>query len=193
MGERGPILAGVDLSSISPAVASLAVESARALGVGVALAHVIEPLFGGEENPPLIPPLKKMLSAARTEAESGLMALAAPCAAHTPNLKTFLLEGRTDREIIALADALFSPLIVMGGPHPHGPMAETLERVLRSAPVPVLVVRKAPEKRWEKVLVGIDPMDGEPFEMAGFLKELLPADAKFLVAGIFEKGVLEVF
>ncbi|UJR85860.1 universal stress protein [Sandaracinus amylolyticus] len=139
------ILCPVDFSASSEVAARFAASIARDLGAEVHLAHVVPlpmpampvPEIGLAPQEMMGPPLPQM----QREASASLRQLATQLCLE-PHVH--VVTGTAAREIVKLAQSIGAGMIVMGT---HGRtglahllLGSTAERVVRTAPIPVLVV-----------------------------------------------------
>jgi universal stress protein A len=143
------ILIPTDFSTHSTAAVKLGAEMARRYNGALTLLHVYDPLpyalspdyelRSAEQHRLLIAEFERSLAAAKRRAET----------AGAPRTETQLVEGNVPSEIVAFAEAGHFDLIVMGTHGRRGVrhmlLGSVAERVLRSAPCPVLTV-KAPSE-----------------------------------------------
>lgn len=130
------ILVPVDFSATSERAADYAVELAAATGAKLTLAQVIEP------SPYLVP--ADVTDAIRSATKRELDRRAEELRPHARSVETILGEGKPWQEIGKLASQVGADLIVLGT---HGRrgfaraiLGSVAERVVRSAPVPVVTV-----------------------------------------------------
>lgn len=139
------ILAAVDLGDHSQQVVAQAVRLAHPVRAQVVLLHVVQDLrslcgfFLTKE------PLSVLQQNVRGEAETRLRALFERELAKQPlHAKSVLRQGLPWREVIAAAAEFEADLLVLGAhvaeKPEHRVMGSTVERVLRLAPCPVLLV-----------------------------------------------------
>lgn len=144
------ILVPTDFSDCSTEAFNDAITLARQTKATLLLAHVCDP--NGSPvvfvviGPPVFPKLEigqALDRIAHHEREKGLL------------IETHILKGDPSTEIVKAAEDLNCDLIVMGT---HGRtgmkhflMGSVAERVIRSSPVPVLVVRRQQKEGGEKI------------------------------------------
>ncbi|MDW7709098.1 MAG: universal stress protein [Deferrisomatales bacterium] len=154
------VIAAVDLSEVSPAVAVTGARLAHRLGGGCLVVHVVEALSGEEDAGPLLPVLRRWVEGVRREAREGLARLLADPALRGYAVRGQIAEGKGHSRILEAARGPSVALVVLGGPPPSRLLGSTAERVVRRSPVPVLVVRRPPSLGYTRVLVGVDFSDG---------------------------------
>lgn len=167
------VIAAVDLSEISPAVAGTGALLARRLGAECRVLHVVEALSGEEDAGPLLPILRRWIGEVRREARAGLdRILADPALAGYP-VRGEVAEGKAVVRILRAARERSVALVVLGGPPPARLLGSTAERVVRRSPVPILVVRRPPRGGYRNILVGVDfsQSSGRALEQAVALTE----------------------
>ncbi len=139
------ILVPTDFSSSSSLATDYAIDMARRYGAAIQLLHVMEEFAHMSvclEGCVYLPEIGEKL---KGEAEARLAALAQRCEAAGVAVRTRLLIGRPIEGILKTAKDATPDLIVMGT-HGRGGLAHLLlgsvaERVVRTAPCPVLTVR----------------------------------------------------
>jgi nucleotide-binding universal stress UspA family protein len=141
------ILVPTDFSTCSEAAWELAQRLARATGAELVLLHVLPetPLYS--EVPWTMSHVKEVYVAARKWGDDALERWVARARASGFSARPILREGVAHREIAALATAEQADLVVIGT-HGRGGIDRALlgsvaDRVVRSAPCPVLTVREA--------------------------------------------------
>ncbi|MCX7932123.1 MAG: universal stress protein [Rhodovarius sp.] len=148
-----PILAATDLSSRSDRALARAALLAAELGAPLVLLHALD-----DDQPP------GLLEAARREARLALQRLAAALPGGMGRGAELLLaQGDPYRVIQQVAAERGARLLVLGE-HRRRPLADmflgtTAERVLRSAPCPVLMVHRPAAGPYAQVLVATDLSD----------------------------------
>ena len=140
------ILHPTDFSSASRAAFARAVDLARDNRAELVLAHVIAPyvpLAGEGYMPPRL--WEEMDASTKAYARKNIDALAARAKKAGVRVKTLLLEGLPHERIAAAAKSARADIIVMGT---HGRtglahffVGSVAERVVASAPCPVMTVR----------------------------------------------------
>ncbi|MGD8861146.1 MAG: universal stress protein [Myxococcales bacterium] len=138
------ILCPVDFSDTSEFALTYAALLAKKLGARVTALHAFE-LGEGIYPDDAIPMRDNLMQQLGPDLDRRLSELAARCD-HGALIETLRVEGAAHRVICEQAEALGVDLIVMGT-HGRSGLAHALlgsvtERVLRTAPVPVLTVRK---------------------------------------------------
>lgn len=146
------ILHPSDFSSASRAAFTKALEMAQANRAELILAHVISPVvptMNGEYISPRI--IEDVMRATRADAERGLAALAKRAKRPGVRVSMRLAEGTPAGGIVKLARATRADLIVVGT---HGRtglaklfLGSVAERVVGTAPCPVLTVRGTSRSR----------------------------------------------
>jgi len=145
------ILVPMDFSEESSRAAEYALSLAAKLGASVELLHVVEdPIasgaWGAEAYVVNVPDLITELEA---DAKRRLASIKAGYEAHGVPIETSVVTGSPARTIVALAEGQECRLIVMGthgrSGLSHMLLGSVAERVVRTAPCPVLTVRA--EKR----------------------------------------------
>ncbi|MEW6489363.1 MAG: universal stress protein, partial [Thermodesulfobacteriota bacterium] len=150
------VVAAVDLTEISPAVAEAGGRLAARLGGACFVLHVVEALSGEEDSGTLLPVLRRWVGQARREAREGLdRLLGAPELTAYP-VRGDVAEGKASAKIVRAARDRGAQLVVVGGPPPDRLLGSTAERVIRRSPVPVLVVRRPPPSGYRRLVVGVD-------------------------------------
>lgn len=172
------ILAATDFSRAATVAVRRAAQLAHATGARLELMHVLPP----EPSPTSWTALRSAFGFDATRARDDAMnrlkraagragpELAAPVELH-------LAEGRADAAIAGRAVAIDADLVVVGAHGEHFVLdvfvGTTAQRVLRAAPVPVLVVRQAPIYRYEQVLIATD-FSGASMAAARAARRLFP-------------------
>jgi nucleotide-binding universal stress UspA family protein len=140
------LLVPVDFSETSERALDYALELARRVGADVALVHVYQlPVWGFPDG--AIVPAADLASQLSVGAQRSLDQCVERRAAPGASVRGFLREGVPWEEINELARALHADLIVIGT-HGRRGIARALlgsvaETVVRTAEVPVLVIRGA--------------------------------------------------
>lgn len=140
------ILVPTDFSSTSEHALEYGVEMARRLGASIRLLHVISnPVEVAAFPEGYWIELSGLRERLREDAERQIAALAASIKG--VDVKTKVLDGTPARTVVQMAKDWGCQLIVMGT-HGHGRVAQLLlgsvaERVVRTAPCPVLTVSAA--------------------------------------------------
>jgi len=139
------ILCPVDFSECSMRAADDAVDLARTLGAEIHLFHAwkIPP-----HSPDGASTVLEVMRRTEDDATSKIEALAARHRRGDLRISTRVAEGRAKIEILRMIDEVHADLVVMGT-HGRSGLSHVLlgsvaERVVRSAPVPVMTVRLAP-------------------------------------------------
>lgn len=135
------LLVPIDFSAATETVLDAATATARALGAGVVLVHVIEPLVALDESSPVV---EDEAVAAESAVEGKLDELRRRYSALGIPASTRLLYGTAPHQVTEAALRLRPDLIVIGS-HGHGAVYNLLAggvtaQVLRHAPCPVLVI-----------------------------------------------------
>jgi nucleotide-binding universal stress UspA family protein len=140
------ILVPIDFSRCAEAAWGLAERLAMTTGAELILLHVLTetPLYS--EMPWTMGHVKEVYAAARKWVEEALEAWVARARASGLSARAVLREGVPYREVIALAVAERADLVVIGT-HGRGGIDRALlgsvaDRLVRSAPCPVLTVRE---------------------------------------------------
>ncbi len=167
MDQIRNILAGTDLSPASDQVLRAAAVLAARSGAHLHVLHAVEPLaampvpaFGGTGAGMESLVVQHEWQNARATLDAQLARVFGQAHPHTP----VFVEGQAaPRALCARAEQLGADLIVIG-PHADGEGASpllgtTAENVLRSAGVPVLVVRGAVPTPFARLLVATDPAE----------------------------------
>lgn len=150
------VIAAVDLTEISPAVAETGGRLAARLGGVCLVLHVVEALSGEEDAGTLLPVLRRWVGEVRRGAREGLdRLLAQPALAQYP-VRGEVAEGKGSARIVGAARALGARLVVVGGSPPDRLLGSTAERVIRRSPSPVLVVRRPPPAGYHRLVAGVD-------------------------------------
>jgi nucleotide-binding universal stress UspA family protein len=142
------ILAPTDFSDRSKQVLSDALELAQTFGATLALLHVLEPSpYLGEFTPPTMG--ADLLSDLERQASAALARMLPEAQRATIEVTRSVVMGSPPLKIIETAEADHADLIVMAT---HGRtglshlvMGSVTERVVRTAPCPVLTIRPAAE------------------------------------------------
>ena len=146
MSQISQILVPTDFSPASMLATEYAIDMARRYGASIRLLYVLEDLaststaFEGYLAPPDLGEQQK------ARAKQQLSALVPLCTAAQVPVVTRLFRGAAAQVIVQYAEATLPDLIVMGT-HGRGGLAHLLlgsvaERVVRTAPCPVLTVRE---------------------------------------------------
>ncbi len=160
MNSRSRILAATDLSAPARHAAERAAMLARQRGGKLELMHVLEKdaladlrrLFGQDDA---------FEQAMRQQAQDALAQLAQELGMPEPlQVQCHLVEGTVLSSIAEQTDALGCNLVVVGahgsGFMRHWLLGATAERLLRKTMHPVLMVRQAPRRAYQTVLVPVD-------------------------------------
>lgn len=139
------ILAPIDFSPPSELAIQAAADLAKRYDATLAIVHVYEPVvYSLPEGYMLLtePQLEQLLGALREHLEAAKQGATATGA---PRVETHLLQGFAAGEICAFAERGDFDLIVMGTHGrkglSHVVLGSVAERVVRSAPCPVLTIR----------------------------------------------------
>ena len=133
------ILVATDLTEVSRGAIDVARDLARETGAALTVVHTCEvPTFGDMGVPPDL--LTPMVESARTKMEDEVRAIRGEC----PCARTVVRVGAPSEQILALAEEVHADLLVVGT-HGRRGLAHALigsvaERLVRTAPVPVLTV-----------------------------------------------------
>ncbi len=160
---------------------------ARQQGRGLALLHVLPgaPLaqlrqWLGADNAPE--------QALHDEAARQLEDLAAALRADGMTVQTRLRPGAPVDETLQEAEALASPLVVLGargtGYLRRLVLGSTAERLIRRSPCPLLVVRQTPHEPYRRVLVAVDFSPWSTSALA--LARRIAPGARLLLASVFQ-------
>ena len=148
MSQISQILVPTDFSPASMLAIEYAIEMARRYGASIRLLHVLDEFaFTGAAPEGYFEPAH-LREERKEKAQRQLSALAPLCAAAQVPLTTGLLSGTPAPAIVQYAETTAPDLIVMGT-HGRAGLAHLLigsvaERVVRTAPCPVLTVRETP-------------------------------------------------
>jgi len=183
----GPLLAAVDFSPPSRHAALRAAVLARQQGRGLVLLHALPeaPLaqmrqWLGADN--------AAEQALRDEAAQRLDTLATTLGRSGATVQARVLTGSPVDLVLHEADALATPLLVLGargtGYLRRLVLGSTAERLLRRSPRPLLVVRQTPHEPYRRVLVALDfsPWSAQALALA---RQVAPG-ARLLLASVFE-------
>lgn len=145
------IVVPIDFSPAAADAKEWAIDLARRYGASVVVAHVVEPVAWPVSPEGLMLTPTDLVGPNRRELDA---ALAAECAAIEKSgvaAQPVLLDGKPAAEIAALARRCEAELIVMGTHGrkgvSHALLGSVAEKVVRSAPCPVLTVRMREENR----------------------------------------------
>ena len=141
------ILVPVDFSAHSDGALRYAAKLASQVGASVELLHVVEDLAYGASSEVYVPNVPDLMQEMVNEAVPRLTSLKQALFPHGADVETAVFVGRPSSTIVDRARAGGFDLIVMGT---HGRtglshmlMGSVAERVVRTAPCPVLTVRAA--------------------------------------------------
>ena len=149
------ILVPTDLSAFSEQVLDYALELAKSLGAGIRLFHTA--VLPDYEVPYLVSPGMRGAATALVEKAAEITAhirteLEAICQrkyVYGVNIEYSMTEGRPAEAICALASEMHADIIIMGSHSRPGLrhvfLGSVAEKVLRSAPCPVLIVHPKSE------------------------------------------------
>lgn len=142
------ILAPVDFSAITPAVAQNAASLARAVGGRVVILHVVAPAIVPGDSSSMVVDLSQMQAREETGAAAQLLALKAGLREGGVDAEAVEVGGIPTVQILEQARVLGADYIVMGS-HGHGAVYDlliggTTHAILKRARCPVVVV---PAKR----------------------------------------------
>lgn len=156
----GTVLAATDFSPAGRHAAQRAARLAHETGARLVLAHVVCGTLLQELRQWLGGPgdvTAQVFDDARRQLEQAAQALAP--VAHG-GVETRLASGAVPHEVQRLAEACGAGLVVVGvrgaGALRRFVLGSTAERLLRTLPQPLLVVRQAPHERYRRVLVAVD-------------------------------------
>ncbi len=156
MHAGAAVVAGIDFSAISAAVVAQAVRCAARLGGPCRVLHVVDVLDEGAEVSLLLPALRRRVATERREAEEAMTALVAAYESAPVDVVAEVAEGRPAERLVRLVGAEGSALVVVGGGPPQRMLGAIAEKVVRVAPVPVLVVRRPPPDGYRNLLAAVD-------------------------------------
>lgn len=145
MSQISRMLVPTDFSPPSALAADYAIDMARRYGATIELLHVIEDFAGAHFTMEGYIDLPHVRDRIRAEAETGLAELARRAEAAGVRVSTHLMSGNPAAAIVKHANGEASDLIVMGthgrSGFAHLLLGSVAERVVRTAPCPVLTVR----------------------------------------------------
>ena len=139
------IVVATDFSESSTAALRYAAELSGALGAALRLVHVVDDLAARFIDAPAYEPLGRMQTELERAARASLDALVLEQQPHVTDVSGTVLTARVPAEaIVSYARDVRGDLIVMGT-HGRGPVRRFLlgsvaERVVRTAPCPVMTV-----------------------------------------------------
>ena len=180
MGKVETILVATDLSAPASWAETRAGMLAQAHGASIDLMHAVSSsalnalrvsLVGKVTDP------EKVMASLRGEVDKAADALEA---AHGVSVRRHVFPGRPADEILRLAGECGSQLVVAGA---HGThlvhrllFGSTTERLLYRSELPLLIVKRSPQDRYRRLLIGVDFSD---FALAAarFAAQLLPEAA----------------
>jgi nucleotide-binding universal stress UspA family protein len=143
------IVLPIDFSDAGEPAEREAVRLARALGAEILLVHVASRSASWPASV-YTPQVRAVFAAQRTWAEDALVARAAAIAAQGVGARAVVADGQPDVEIVRLAAEQHAHMIVMGTQGRTGLdrllLGSVAERVVRTAPCPVLTVRPGPPR-----------------------------------------------
>ena len=155
----GGLLAATDFSTGAQAAAQRAATLAQELGTPLTVLHVLQHDWMTELATWLgdPQPRQRILADARASLEAVVRALQAQ---HTVAVDAALVEGHPVRDIDGFARQCQARCVVLGASGRGGALlpllGTTVERLLRKAAYPVLMVRQAPRRGYHRVLVAVD-------------------------------------
>jgi nucleotide-binding universal stress UspA family protein len=140
------IVVPTDFSDCSEQAWALAQRLARAFAAELVLVHILAEPPPHEEGPFSLAQAEKVYEGSRKWVEDSLQAWAAKAQSQGLNVRVVLRPGAPDRELVTLAMDERADLVVIGT-HGRGGIDRALlgsvaDRVVRTAPCPVLTVRK---------------------------------------------------
>lgn len=143
------ILVPVDFSETSNFALDYAIEMAKKLGASVTVMHTFElPIYSFPDG--ALVASAEVASSIVNGSTQGLAATVAERKRSGVPLESALRQGRADQEIVAFAKVCGADIIVMGTHGRHGLtralLGSVAEKVVRTAPCPVLTVRGPPLK-----------------------------------------------
>ena len=146
------LVCATDLEPDGDRAVDFAAALARAIDAHVVLLHATDALDEGTDAPRSIAPaldaLRERVRARRDEAEVALGAEAARVSASGASVEAKLVDGPPWRAIVDTATALHATAIVVGRRNrPDWLAGPTVDRVMRHAPCPTLVVPPADAAR----------------------------------------------
>jgi nucleotide-binding universal stress UspA family protein len=143
------ILVPTDFSAYADRAAEYAITLAQRFNADIELLHVVEDPFagGGWGSEVYLADIDGIRERAMTDATTRLEACRAALLAHTVPITATVRMGRPPKTILEHADAVHADLIVMGTRGrtglAHMIAGSVAERVVRTAPCPVLTVGAA--------------------------------------------------
>jgi len=191
------IVVPLDVSTFGEQALPMALELARKSGATLHLTHVLLPLGAVfADTPPFVnPSLEAQLRERQQSAQQTYLSATATrlTEAEAPAVKTVLLDGDIPEMIRHEVESVGADLVVMST-HGHGPftrfwLGSVADALMRSLPVPLLLVRpteEAPELTVPPPLHRLLlPLDGSPLsekivEPAARLAELMGAEVTLL-------------
>ncbi|MFO0659183.1 MAG: universal stress protein [Polyangiaceae bacterium] len=143
------ILVPIDFEEVSDHALEHAIGLASALKATVHITHILQlPVYNFPDASFLASP--ELIARLSTSAQTRMNAVLAKLQNSGVTIESSLREGVPHEEVIAAAKAMNADLIVMGthgrGLIAHALLGSVAERVVRTSPVPVLVVRKSESK-----------------------------------------------
>lgn len=142
------MLVGTDFSPASTPAMTYAFDLAASVGASVHLLHVVEEwALTATYLQALDIELPGLRERVIDDADATLRALAASMAGRGVPVSTTIREGRPSEVIVEIARSIKADLVVVGtrgrGGMAHALLGSVAERVVRTAPCPVLTVRDA--------------------------------------------------
>jgi len=141
----GTILVPIDFSPSADQAMAWAMDLARRYGASLIVAHVLQPVAWPASPDGLMLTPTDLLATTRRELDASLERTRASIEAAGIGAKAALLDGTPAAEIAALARRAGADLIVMGTHGrtglQHALLGSVAEKVVRTAPCPVLTVR----------------------------------------------------
>ena len=141
----GTILVPIDFSPSAEEAMTWAIDLARRYGASLLVAHVLQPVAWPASPDGLMLTPTDLLATTRRELDASLERTRASIEAAGIRATSALLDGTPAAEIAALARRASADLVVMGTHGrtglQHALLGSVAEKVLRTAPCPVLTVR----------------------------------------------------
>ena len=141
----GTIVVPIDFSPSAEEAMSWAIDLARRYGASLIVTHVLQPVAWPASPDGLMLTPTDLLATTRRELDASLERTRASIEAAGIGAKAELLDGTPAAEIAALARRAAADLVVMGTHGrtglKHALLGSVAEKVVRTAPCPVLTVR----------------------------------------------------